>query len=134
MLRIIFVFVALSIWAAPMGAAHTYLDRTSTLKGPIAYADATLKTVFYVESDGRHISAITFDGQVLWTRNPFVDAKLEPYRFAEPQIVRIGPSKGLGPSGWKPDAKATYVGIVFNSTQFGIVNTATGDFAYGGRD
>ena len=134
MFRTIVVFIALTTLTADAGEMHTYLNKASTFKGPIAYADASLKTVFYVECDGRHVSAITFDGQVLWTRNPFVDGKLEPYRFAEPKIVRIGPSKGLGPSGWKPDSKATYIGITFNSTQFGIMNAATGDFADGGRD
>jgi len=128
---VIFFLVALT---ANAGEMRTYLNKASTFKGPIAYADPKLKTVFYVESDGRHVSAISFDGQILWTRNPFVDAKLEPYRVAEPKIVRIGPSGGLGPSGWKPDPKGTYISVTFNSTQFGIINTANGDFADGGRD
>jgi hypothetical protein len=97
---------------------------------PVAYADAALKTVFYVESDGRHLSAITFEGKILWTRNPFVDAKLEPYRYPEPRIIAVGPSQGLV----KPDPKVTFIAIRFNSSQFGVVDTRTGDFTFLGQD
>jgi hypothetical protein len=134
MLRNIVALVLLASLTAHAGETRTYLNRARTFRGPIAYADAALKTVFYVESDGRHVSAIGFDGKVLWTRDPFADAKLEAYRVADPRIVRIGRSDGLGPSAWKPDAQATYIGITFNSTQFGILNTKTGEFTDGGRD
>ena len=133
MLRTTALFLALSISVAHAADAHTYLNRASSFKGPIAYADAAMKTVFYVESDGRHVSAITFEGTVLWTRDPFVDAKLQPYRFAEPKIVSIGPWREGSP-GWTPDAKATFIAIRFNSTQFGMMNAKTGEFIIRGQD
>jgi hypothetical protein len=114
-------------------AEGQYVNRALSFRGPIAYADKTLKTVFYVESDGRHLSAIAFDGRILWTRNPFVDAKLKPYRSDEPKIVGIGPSQALGLRR-SPDPKATFIGIEFDSTQFGIVDSKNGDFFFMGQD
>ena len=114
-----------------LAAAEQYIAHaTLPYQGPVAYADKTLQVVFYAETDGRHLSAITFDGKVLWTRSPFVDAKLEPYRMAEPRIVRIGP-----PLPWMiKAAKGAFVAIAFESTQFGLVDVKSGDFVLLGQD
>ena len=63
---------------------------TDPYRGPVAYSDKKLQRVFYVESDGQHLSCIGFDGKVMWTRVPFVDARLKPYRMEKPRIVSIG--------------------------------------------
>ena len=127
------VALAIALAALTPRAGGTYVNGAITFRGPIAYADAALKTIFYVESDGRHVSAVSFDGRILWTRNPFVDAKLQPYRFPEPKIVGIGSSQSLGLRK-TPDPKATFIGIEFNSTQFGILNAKNGDFTFMGQD
>jgi hypothetical protein len=62
---------------------------TEPYRGPVAYVDKKLQSVVYAETDGKHLSAIDFDGQVPWTRSPFVDAHLKPYRVAAPRIIHV---------------------------------------------
>jgi hypothetical protein len=120
-----------ALFVTTSAAAEQYIAHaTLPYRGPVAYADKTLQVVFYAETDGRHLSAITFDGKVLWTRSPFVDAKLKPYRMAEPRIVRIG-----RPLPWMiKGAKGSFVAISFESTQFGLVDVKSGDFTFLGQD
>jgi hypothetical protein len=103
---------------------------TDPYRGPVAYSDKKLQRVFYVESDGQHLSCIGFDGKVMWTRVPFVDARLKPYRMEKPRIVSIGQ-----PLPWMlAKTKGTFVAINFESTQFGIVDADSGTFYFLGQD
>jgi len=43
-----------------------------------------------VESDGRHLAAISPAGNLLWDRDPFKDVPF--YRFENPQVVFLGPA------------------------------------------
>lgn len=111
--------------------AHATLE----YRGPVAYSDRMTETLFYVESDGRHVSAIRFDGQILWTRDPYAEVGLErsPYRVKDRKIVSIGRSD----VSWLPkkfDRKRLYLSIAFNSTDFGVVDSASGVFTYLGRN
>jgi hypothetical protein len=125
MLTGVLLFVTIS------SAAQTYIGHaTLPYHGPVAYADKKLKIVFYAESDGRHLSAIDFDGRVLWTRIPFVDAHLKPYRVAAPRIIDIYP-----PLPWMvAGQKRSFIAIQFESTQAGIVDVKSGDFVPMGQD
>ena len=124
-LALVILCVTTSVQAEPR-IAHATLP----YQGPVAYVDKKLQAVFYAETDGRHLSAIAFDGRILWTRSPFVDAKLEPYRMAEPKIIRIG-----APLPWMiKGAKGSFVAITFESTQFGLVDVKSGDFTFLGQD
>ena len=67
----------------------SFFDLAIPPKPPTSYRDPVSGIIFYVESDGRHITAISPKGQVQWVRNPFVDADLCPYRSAHPFIERI---------------------------------------------
>ena len=104
-----------------LGVAHN--NDEATIK-PLTFVDTQSRVLYYVESDGRHVSAIAADGKLLWHRNPFVDAKLQPYRFRKPIIVWIGLDESRGNS----------LAISFNSSQFGLLNAKTGEFDYRGRD
>jgi hypothetical protein len=128
-------------------------------RSPFAYRDPGTGIIIYVESDGRHLAALDPRGQPLWVRNPFVDARMCPYRSSHPYIYWIGPpeadSEGqhggtFGPAddakmnAWlvkelrnemayrphlkRPGDDARFVGLSFNSSQFGYVNIANGDF------
>lgn len=88
---------------------------------PHAYKDAESGIVFYVESDGRHISAISPEGKILWSRDPFADAHLPFYRTQTPRIVFIGRWRGC-------------VAISYSSTQSGNLDIKTGDFTFTGQD
>ena len=112
-------------------AGHFTLD----YRGPLTYADRATETLFYVESDGRHISAIRFDGKVVWTRDPYADAELDraPYRVKDRKIVSIGRAEPARlPKGF--DRRKVYLSIAFNSTDFGVVDASNGNFTYFGRD
>lgn len=88
---------------------------------PIIFHDTDKNFYVYVESDGRHITAFTSAGKILWHRNPFIDSHLHPYRCTKPIIEYIGRDKrGLG--------------IRFNSSQFGSLDEKTGDFDFEGQD
>ena len=110
----------------------TFVDGWHNFPGPQVYRDTHSGTLFYVESDGRHVASISKGGKLLWVRDPFKDANLEPYRTENPQIISIGQATwwGEGPShkfrGW--------VIITYNSSQFGALNPSNGDFQFLGQN
>ena len=89
---------------------------------PLTFLDTHSHVLYYVESDGRHVTAIANDGKLFWHRNPFVDAKLEPYRYTKPMIRSISSPGG------------SRIAITFDSSQFGSLDSKTGDFTFGGQD
>lgn len=108
----------------------TYIDAPRQFSGPQAYKDKDSGIIFYVESDGRHVVAINPEGKILWCRDPFADAKLEPYRLKLPLIVYIGK-----PNEWQIKGREKqYIAISFNSSQFGIMDFENGDFIFQGQD
>jgi hypothetical protein len=115
---------------------------------PSVYRDAKSSITFYVESDGRHIAAIDDHGKILWVRNPYVDSDMCPYRSAHPFISSLGPvvmgghialddaeiQRELlneikrGRRSPPPQANDRFVGLTFNSSNFGYLNIRTGDY------
>lgn len=80
----------------------------SCFPGPQVFKDPTSGTLLYVETDGRHVAAISGDGKLLWNRDPFKDARLPFYRTEKPQIVYIGPvSKSERPTEAEPGKPET---------------------------
>ena len=109
--------------------AH-YLER---FPGPQIYKDQQRGATFYVETDGRHVAAISGDGKLLWVRDPFKDGHLDSYRTEKPQIVYIGAvskfrSKILGGESDK------FIAVTFNSSQFGLLRISNGEFQFLGQD
>ena len=100
--------------------------------GPQVYKDPNSGTLFYVETDGRHVAAISDKGKLLWTKDPFKDAHLPFYRTEKPQIVFIGPApRGVHPPG---EESNKFVSIAFNSSQSGLLRMSNGDFEFLGQD
>jgi hypothetical protein len=95
----------------------------------LIYKDPATNVIIYVETDGRHVAAISPDGKLLWRKNPFVDAGMQPYRLARPTINYVGP--GRAPAA---DAGGVMVSIGFNSSQSGEMDIATGHFRFEGQD
>ena len=95
---------------------------------PIRVTDKETGIVYEVQSDRRTITATKHDGTLVWKVSPFVDAKLEPYRFKHPFIVYFG--KALNQS----NIKEPVLGISFNSSQFGVIELESGKFHFGGND
>jgi hypothetical protein len=96
----------------------------------LIYQDAATKVIIYVETDGRHVAAISPDGKLLWRKDPFVDAKMQPYRLARPTISSIGPAASiLGGS-----TASGQFAIHFTSSQMGLMSLATGQFRFMGQN
>ena len=99
--------------------------------GAKAYKDRHSGIILYVESDARHVSAISQTGKLLWTRDSFKDAHLELYRTKHPQIASIGPgSKNI----WVKGDPHDFVDLSFNSSQFGLLRISDGEFFFGGQN
>jgi len=118
-----------------LGAAQkqTYFTHNLTdLPGPQVYKDPIGGVLIYIESDGRHVAAISQDGKLLWNRDPYKDAHLEYYRTYKPQIVYIGPALKIDiPRGEK---RESFVGISFNNSQSGVMRISDGEFIFSGQD
>lgn len=74
---------------------------------PFLLADPRSGLTLYVESDGRHMSAITREGKFLWHRNVFDDPKLENMlapMFLMPQEMEGKP--GPSEKEWRQQARS----------------------------
>ena len=91
----------------PISLPHTYKDEKSGM-------------IFFVEVDGRHITAISPEGKILWRKDPHAD--LEDYRTDNPCIIFIG---------WNGDKWPLF--IKYNSSQCGWIDEKTGDFTFTGQ-
>jgi hypothetical protein len=106
---------------------------------PLTFRDPRTQLTLYVESDGRHLAAINSNGALLWVRNPFDEYKLCPYRSPHPVIHVIETANILSvyweyfrKRGMEP--KHQFIKITFDSSQFGLVDEANGDFFLEGQN
>jgi hypothetical protein len=104
----------------PISFPHTFIETNSGIS-------------FLVESDGRHITASGQDGRIFWRTDPFADAHLEFYRTKNPQIIYIGKANKRTEEYWLKKDKR-FIGILYNSSQFGELDIKTGEFFLGGQD
>jgi hypothetical protein len=135
-MRVSSLLVVLLMLMGGLGTAQettTYVAHyLEPFPGPQVYKDQHSGTTLYLETDGRHVAAISSDGKLLWSRDPFKDAHLPFYRTKKPQIIYIGPlSKSDHPSEGDPDE---FVAITFNNSQFGLLRIMSGDFRFRGQD
>ena len=107
---------------------------------PLVYRDPETKILFYAESDGRHLAAISPDGKLLWVRNPFDDRGLCPYRNARPVISSLK-AFDVPPGAYAKDMKRRgadpshrFIWIEFDSSQAGEIDETTGDFLSEGQN
>jgi hypothetical protein len=131
------VVVLSMIWLGAAQETTTYVTHyLEPFPGPQVYKDPHSTTTLYVETDGRHVAAISGDGTLLWNKDPFKDGHLSFYRTKNPQIIYIGPvSKSrpcAGPyAGGEPD---NFAAITFNNSQFGLLRIGNGEFKFLGND
>ena len=115
--------------AVDTNPAHRAQPTKATLPGPGLVYRGESGAILYVESDRRHLAAISSSGRLLWMRDPFKDAKVEPYRFKRPLIIYLGHA-GDACGKWK----RACVAIAYDSSQFGVISLATGELNYMGHD
>jgi hypothetical protein len=130
--RFLAIFLILQI---PVMAqeTHTYIAHYSyPSPGPQVYRDPKTGILLYVESDGRHLAAISSDGKLLWSRDPFSDAHLPFYRFKDPKVVTI---RALPPTiDPQEGAWDKFVSIFLANSQFGWLRISDGEFRFRGQD
>jgi hypothetical protein len=123
-----------------LGAAQettTYVTHyLEPFPGPQVYKDPHSTTTLYVETDGRHVAAISSDGKLLWNKDLFKDGHLPFYRTKKPQIIYIGPVANSRPyaapyAGSEPDK---FVAITFTNSEFGLLRISNGEFKFLGND
>jgi hypothetical protein len=129
--RVLVIFLLVCLGTAQETSTYFGHD-LEPFPGPQVYKDLNSGTLFYVETDGRHVAAISGEGKLLWSKDPFKDAHLPFYRTEKPQIVYIGPA----PKGVHPPEKESnkFVSIAFNSSQSGLLRISNGDFEFLGQD
>lgn len=97
---------------------------------PIRITDTQTGNTYEVQKDRRTIMAKDKGGKILWKINPFVDAKLQPYRCKHPIIQYFG--MPLTPL--KSEARHHTLQVSFNSTQSGGIDINNGAFTWWGQD
>jgi hypothetical protein len=118
----------------------SYVDWDPSNARPLVFRDERTSITFYVESDGRHVAAISQDGRLLWVRNPYEDIPYFcPYRTPRPVIARVetmeldetwrGVLKERG-----VDASHTFLRIEFDSSQMGLLDETNGNFVGGNQN
>ncbi|MBI3678765.1 MAG: hypothetical protein HY243_19320 [Proteobacteria bacterium] len=104
------------------GAAYSIKDPRSGL-------------ILQLESDRRRITAFDTRGKMVWQANPFVDAKLQPYRTSHPVIVQLGVLPNCAVRSLANTIiQDHFISIGFNSSQSGLLNAKTGHFIFMGQD
>jgi hypothetical protein len=96
-------------------------------------------TIFYFESDGQHVTALDKDGAVLWHKNPVEEGGLKGSsvdgKTAWPTICAAGPPLGWMVKTMQDRGKhGEYLGISFNTREFGLLDKLTGEYTHMGRD
>ena len=129
--RLLMIFVSMVLLGAAQETTTYYGRHLRPFPGPQVYKETSSGTLLYVESDGRHVAAISPDGKLLWNRDPFTEGHLEFYRTNKPQIVYIGPVSKSSPAGVQP---GEFVAVAFNSSQFGVLKISNGEFRFQGQD
>ena len=134
-------FAVVAIASDTNQAAGRIVHYLEPFPGPQAYRDADSGIIFYVESDGRHVAAISPDGKVLWNREPMADAHLEryhigleSYRVKNPRIIFIGKESEQHAKRMEKGGSDKFIVITCENSQFGDVDIKTGDFIFGGQD
>jgi hypothetical protein len=120
---------------APAQKTVTYVAHyLEPFPGPQAYKDVRSGTLLYLETDGRHVAAISSEGKLLWNREPHKDASVPTYRTDNPQIYYVGkPSRSL--SGYlAPENPDQFAVITFTNSQFGVLRISNGEFKFLGQD
>lgn len=115
----------------------SYVDWDPSRARPMVFRDERTSITFYVESDGRHVAAISQDGRLLWVRNPYEDVPCFcPYRNPRPVLARIegielkqDDKDELTRHGF--DATHMFLEIEFDSSQRGYLDESDGSFVCG---
>jgi hypothetical protein len=124
---------------------------------PKTLVDPRTHVTYKLSSDGRHVTAISPNGKILWAHDAFRDYGLAPYRYTMPVIVVFHLSASSKEEyeaaqerlsheantfteardhGFekREDYKKRFIEITFNSSQHGDIDAETGKFTFIGAN
>jgi hypothetical protein len=129
-LRLLLIFLASQLPGVAQ-TTHTYVGHYSyPSSGSEVYKDPKSGVLIYVETDGRHLAAISPGGKLLWSRDPFKD--LPYYRMKDPQVAGLGPISRWEISHGRKSGE--FVAISLTNSQFGLLRISDGEFEFEGQD
>jgi hypothetical protein len=103
-------------------------NRSKQLAAHATLSDDSTKTLFILDTSQVFIIALDSMGRQLWRTDPWKDNHIEMYRIQRPVIVKFF----FANNEWTNNKEAIW--IVYNNTQFGIVEKANGKFTWFGQD
>jgi len=111
--------------AVPAGRPNDYWVETigDHVGKPLTFVDDKTGFTFYVEADGRHVTAMSPTGTILWRRDPLSDSNLGARQVTRAVIRAIG-----------RDLLRGDIEITFDKASFGAIDPATGNFLFLGQD
>jgi hypothetical protein len=125
---VILLFLVGNIYAQQKGVTYiSHYDEPNRVKNYIII-DSVIKTRFILDSARIIVSAIDSSGKKLWQTDPWKDNHINEYRFKRPLIVMFDVWDG----NWAHIKNAIW--IVYNNSQFGAIDKATGKFTWLGQD
>ena len=108
-----------------------YVIGHATLKSNIknyTLIDTISETKFILDSTQIYVTAVDKNGKQLWQTDPWKDNKIEEYRVKRPIIVLFEFAKNK----WTNNKEVIW--IVYNNTQFGIIDKSNGKFTWFGQN
>lgn len=101
---------------------------------PLVYRDTASSITFHVDGDRRQVSAVSSSGELLWRHDPLKDSGTDPYRVAIPRIDGIGPASEPFLKCCSKGKSRKYVGVSYDSSQFGMIDVSSGEFIFLGQN
>jgi hypothetical protein len=90
---------------------------------------------YFLDSDGRHVSAVSPAGKLIWRVDPFEEVRLEPYRVAHPVLLYFDfPDAKWWEHKTQYGKRTEFICVGYNSSQFGILRKSSGQFIFEGQD
>ena len=90
--------------------------------------DTISETKFILDTTQIYVTAIDKNGNQLWRTDPCKDNNIREYRVKRPIIILFR----FANNEWTDNKEVIW--IVYNNTQFGIIDKSTGKFTWFGQD
>ena len=108
----------------PYSSKHTL----SNSVGNKTLIDSLSGVSFVLDSNQIYITAIKSNGDTLWRTDPYLDNDLPEYRVKRPIIV------GYYLQNNQSTNNTEVIWMIYNNTQFGILEKETGKYTWFGQD
>ncbi len=140
-MRLSLVLLALSWPAVLWASANTQSAHMSVpvlnqdFVTPRVLNDRDTGVSYFLDSDGRHVSAVSPAGKLLWRVDPLDEAHCSAYRYDRPVILYFAvPEQKWWQRKTQYGKRNEFIAIGYNSTQFGLLRKSSGQFIFEGQD